>query len=169
MLLGGESLGNPDVPGPKPPLVPVATRFYDGLAVGPASGQSLPFPWDDAPLLSHESLARPAPGGLELGLSGETTDFDGQLAATLSARLVWGRFSSTATVLVQPQPGLRIEGRYALPARTRRQHGLPLVATTTIFPAEKTRAAIGFDMGFGTAYLFADIFHEHKRSPEAPQ
>ena len=164
MLLGGESLGNPDVPGTKNPLVPTVTRFYGG----PASGQSLPVNWDDAPLLSHQPLTRPTPGGLEPGMSGETTDFDGQLAATLSARLVRGRFSSTATVLVQPHPGLRIEGRYTLPARTRR-HGLSLVATATIFPVEKTRAAIGFDMGFGTVYLFADISHEHKRSPEAPQ
>ncbi|QRN95679.1 hypothetical protein JRI60_42610 [Archangium violaceum] len=152
-LLSGQALGLDRVPG--------------GLAGEPTPGESRSRLGDDTPLAIQSSAMRGA-GGLKLGLGGESTDFEGQLAATLSAALVRGPFSSVATVIAQKQPGLRLEGRYALPTRTERRT-LSLIATTTIFPAERTRAAIGLEARLGMFQFLADVAYENARFPAPPR
>jgi hypothetical protein len=109
-------------------------------------------------------------GSVGLALRGEAELLGRTLTPAVSGELVHGHFGGAATLLVQPSPGVRVEGRYFLGERAWRPY--VSLGITAFLPAVGARAAAGVDVRLGAFHLFADGAYEHwfdRRSVFAPR
>lgn len=122
-----------------------------------------------APLLPLRPTGSPAGGlepysgrgfDIEVSARGEVEGLKRALALAIGAAIQNERFGAAVSVIVQPRPGLRAEGRF-YPLKLGPMRPYIALGSSAFIPVMGVRAVAGVDLTFSRLRLFCDLAFEH--------